>query len=152
MPKKLTYKFIKSSFEKEGYTLLSKEYKNNKTKLDYICPEGHKHSVVFKGWQLGNRCPYCSRKIKKTISEINTLFTIEGYTLLTTKYYNASTYLYYICPEGHCNSIRWYNWGSGYRCPTCAGQDKPTIEHIKNSLPLKDTFYWLQSIKIIKLN
>jgi hypothetical protein len=36
MSKKLTIEFIREQFEKEGYTLLTKEYINNKQKLEYI--------------------------------------------------------------------------------------------------------------------
>jgi len=45
--KKLTIEFVRESFAKEGYTLLSKVYTNNSTKLDYICPKGHRHSIVW---------------------------------------------------------------------------------------------------------
>jgi len=51
--KRLSYDYIKSQFEKEGYTLLTQEYKNNNQKLDYICPNGHKHSIQWNAWQ----CP-----------------------------------------------------------------------------------------------
>jgi len=52
--------FIKESFEKEGYTLLSDEYVNNHTKLDYICSKSHKHSITFTDWYNGGyRCPTC---------------------------------------------------------------------------------------------
>ena len=40
--KKKTIEFIKSKFEKIGYILLTKEYKNAHQKLEYICPEGHR--------------------------------------------------------------------------------------------------------------
>lgn len=47
MSKKLTYEFVKEQFGREGYELLSKEYVNNCTKLFYICPKGHKHSISW---------------------------------------------------------------------------------------------------------
>ena len=43
--KELTLGYIKEQFEKEGYTLLTTEYINNKQKLDYICPKGHKNTI-----------------------------------------------------------------------------------------------------------
>ena len=46
--RKLTYEFVKEQFEKEGYTLLSEKYINCFTKLDYICPKGHKHSISWE--------------------------------------------------------------------------------------------------------
>lgn len=131
---KPTIKEIEKSFKDEGYELLTKYYKNNTQKLDYLCSNGHKHNISWKEWKrLGNRCPYCSRKIKKTIFEIKDLFEKENYILLTTDYNNAYTRLYYICPIGHKHSIRWHNWSSGHRCPYCAGQTKPKIDEIKVS-------------------
>jgi hypothetical protein len=112
--KKFTIEYIRSEFEKEGYTLLSEEYTDYRKKLEYSCPKGHQHNISWHEWNsLGNRCPYCSRKIKKTIEEIKESFEKEEYILLTTEYKNSSTYLHYICPEGHKHSIRRYNWSSG---------------------------------------
>lgn len=39
--KKLSYKQIKKSIEKEGYILLSKEYKGCIYELKLQCPNGH---------------------------------------------------------------------------------------------------------------
>lgn len=52
--------YIKDSFEKEGYTLLTTEYINNRQKLKYICPNGHKHEITWADWDSGNNsCPIC---------------------------------------------------------------------------------------------
>jgi hypothetical protein len=132
--RKFTIEYVREQFEKEGYTLLSEEYTDYRKKLEYSCPKGHQHNISWHEWNsLGNRCPYCSRKIKKTIEEIKESFEKEEYILLTTEYKNSSTYLYYICPEGHKHSIRRYNWSSGIRCPYCAGQIKPEIDEIRTS-------------------
>lgn len=42
--KKLTIEFIRKSFEKKGYALLTKEYTEINQKLEYVCPEGHRSS------------------------------------------------------------------------------------------------------------
>ncbi len=57
--KKLTYEFVKEQFELEGYKLLSKKYVSCSTKLDYRCPEGHKHSICWSAFQQGHGCFYC---------------------------------------------------------------------------------------------
>ena len=118
--KKLTYNFVKNSFEKEGYTLVSKEYVNNHTKLEYICPKGHKNYTIWLNWNRGHRCPTCAGQTKPTIAEVRHLFEKENYLLLDTTYKNAHTKLTYICPKGHKHSMSCTNWKSGYRCPTCA--------------------------------
>ena len=75
MTKELTYKYIKSEFEKEGYILLAKEYYNAHQKLDYICPKGHKHKITWHKWQLGRRCPFCSKNVSKWEKEIKKFIT-----------------------------------------------------------------------------
>jgi len=131
--KKPTIEGIKESFEQERYTLLSDEYINCNTKLFYICPEGHKHKISLSKWNAGRRCPYCSKKIKNTIENVKTSFEQEGYILLSKEYIGNGIKLDYICPEGHRHNTSWSNWASGWRCPHCAGNGKPTIGYIKNA-------------------
>lgn len=50
---------IKKSFSDNNYKLLSKECKNAKQKLEYICPKGHRHSIRWNDWHNGARCPTC---------------------------------------------------------------------------------------------
>ncbi len=135
--KKLTYDFVKEQFEEEGYTLLSKEYKNSKTKLFFTCPKGHEGSASWNSWQSGHRCAICAftinlKALKLPYTVIKASFEVEGYTLLSTDYENNTTLLYYVCPEGHKHHITWGNWQQGYRCPYCAGLVKPTIGFIKS--------------------
>jgi DNA-directed RNA polymerase subunit RPC12/RpoP len=117
---RLSIKQIRVSFEEEGYTLLTKEYKNNKQKLDYICPEGHRHSITWSDWKNGIRCPYCSRKIKHTIEFVRNEVEKEGYSLLTPTYKNAYQTLRLKCPYNHEFNTRWGYWQQGYRCPKCS--------------------------------
>lgn len=138
MPKKLTYEFIKERFEKEGYILLSKEYSNARTKLDYTCFLGHTHSITWDKWRQGHRCPECGI-IKRSKSQalsyafVKNSFEKEGYLLLSKDYKNSSTKLKYKCPNGHEHTITWGNWQQGQRCPYCVGKAKPSIRIIKKS-------------------
>ena len=56
----VTYKEVKKAFESEGFVLLSTEYINAITKLEYICPKGHKHSITWNAFKNGQRCPQCN--------------------------------------------------------------------------------------------
>jgi len=49
---------IKKEFENRGYKLLTKEeeYKNNKQKLDYICPKGHNGLIDWSHFHRGQGC------------------------------------------------------------------------------------------------
>jgi len=128
---RLTIDYIKSEFEKRNYILLSNSYENNK-KLDYICPNGHKHSIRFDHFQKGHGCPYCNGRPIVDIERVRKEFASEDYVLLTSEYKNNFQKLDYICPRGHKHSITRNNWTTGYRCPECAHNMKKTLEFIKD--------------------
>lgn len=129
-----TYEFVKESFENEGYTLFSDEYKNNSTKMYYICSKGHEHNTTWANWNAGYRCPYCAGQGKPTIEEIKKSFEKENYILITREYKNSITKLKYICPEGHKHSISWAEWRHlNNRCPYCSGNIKSSIIDVRSS-------------------
>lgn len=141
MSKKLTYSFVKEQFEKEGYTLLSKEYINSSSKLEYRCPEGHEHSISWNKWQNNRRCPVCgnlnkAKKFRMDFNIIKESFKKENYMLLTNsdEYKNCDQRLKYICSKYHKHSISWSNWRNGKRCPYCRHEEsKLNINIIKES-------------------
>lgn len=147
MPEKLTYEFVKSSFEKDGCKLLSKDYVNNHTKLHYVCAKNHRHAVMWRNWQRGDRCPICAGQSKPELWEIRRSFKLAGYTLLSTEYKNNKTKLKYICSNGHEHSIRWSDWLNFKRCPHCAGVVKVTLGQVEDSMRkegytlLSDTYF-----------
>lgn len=116
----ITYEYIKSDFEKENYILLTNKYENAHQKLEYICSNGHKHSISWNNWKTGQRCPYCRGRPIITIEGLRMDFAMEGYTLLTTEYKGAHSYVEYICPKGHTASIRVTSWRCGFRCTKCS--------------------------------
>ena len=130
--KKLNIEFIRAEFAKEDYTLLTKIYKNNRQKLYYIRPRGHKHSITWNSWQRGSRCPCFSNTMKPNIELIRVEFAKEGYILLTKVYKGNTQKLYYICPRKHRHFISWHGWTSKRkpRCPYCADNAKLNIEFI----------------------
>ena len=131
MSKKLTIEFVRREFEKEGYTLLSKEYINAHQKLEYVCPKGDHGTIVWNSWQQGNRCAECNGNKKLTIGFIKNEFEKEGYILLTKEYKNAHQKLEYICPKGDEGNILWLNWKKGKRCAECGGSKRLTTEFVK---------------------
>ena len=134
-----TIEEIKKSFESDDYTLLDTEYKDCKQKLNYICPENHKGSILWNSWKQGSRCLICFRKNNKNkIEDIKKVFGNRGYILLSTEYKNAYSHLDYICPEGHKHSMAWNNFQQGTGCPTCAVETtkkklKKSIEDIREA-------------------
>ncbi len=112
--------FIRRSFAKEGYILLSTRYAGNNQKLKYICSKGHRHSIAWTSWQQGVRCFYCSHIVPLTIGVLKEKFKSEGHVLLNETYKNGYQRLDCVCPDGHKYKISWNEWRSGSRCSICA--------------------------------
>jgi len=133
MPLKLTYTFVKTQIESEGYTLLSKEYISSGTRLEYMCPKGHIHSTSWDNWKApqNHRCEYCyhekrANKSRKPFVEIKNTLESEGYKVLIEEaaYRDTSTILDFICPNGHKSHIRWNSWQKGSRCGMCWNENR----------------------------
>ncbi len=56
--------YVREMFRVEGYTLLSNEYDNNLTKLEYKCPNGHINITTADAFQAGALCPTCDIRSK----------------------------------------------------------------------------------------
>jgi HNH endonuclease. len=125
----LDINFIKGSFEREGYTLLSDRYINSATKLQYICPIGHRGNMKWNKWQQGHRCCECFSTPKHSFAYVKNNFEQFGYTLLSTEYVGSKHRLYYVCPLGHKHSMIWTNWFIGRRCPTCKVLNQSGANH-----------------------
>jgi hypothetical protein len=132
MSKKYTIEEVRKSFESEGYTLVSEEYKNAHTKLKSICFNGHLYEVAFTKWLSGQRCLCEAGKNRLYISYIRKNFEARGYKLLS-KIYKHNKKLKYICPNGHRHQIRWDHFKRGHECPYCAGRPVVTIEQVRES-------------------
>jgi len=100
--------------------LLSNNYVNNTTKLDFICENNHEFSMSFKDVKH-HWCPKCYL-IKKSSNKKYTLDQIKekieelhpGAKLLSKEYINSKTKLNIICEKGHefktsFNSLN-YSW------------------------------------------
>ena len=54
-----SYKFVSNFFADHDCVLLSKQYKNNRTKLKYICVCGNISCIAFSDFIRGSRCKQC---------------------------------------------------------------------------------------------
>lgn len=101
-PRRLDIEYVKSEFEKRGYTLLEKEYINNSTKMSYRCPI-HPDKNMSVSWgnffRHGSGCPYCAGRVNITFEFVKEQFKKRGYILLEKEYNSATTKMKYICPK-----------------------------------------------------
>lgn len=151
--KPLGLQYVSDLLSEDGYTLLSSEYKDNVTPLDFICPTGHKGSMTVCGWLIGNRCAKCAGNAKMTIEEVSISFEKENYTLISKEYFNAHTKLEYICPNNHKHSITWSNWNNKkkFRCPKCSNRVSKQEIEIHNILKTLDITF-ISSCRSVLVN
>lgn len=116
--KRLTSQEVANAFKAEGYILLS-NYSNNRSNLEFKCPNGHSGTTCWMIWERGHRCAECVGNKRYEIEDIRQEFEKEGYILLSSIYKGALVKLNYTCPKGHTRSISWTKFQSGHRCPLC---------------------------------
>ena len=71
-------------------------------------------------------------KKRLNIEDVKELVIGEKYECLSDKYINNYTKLTFRCFRGHKFEMRWNDFYSGSRCPTCYGNKKKTIDEVKN--------------------
>ena len=129
---------MRRSFEELDYVLLTKSYDHNGQKLEYICDQGHSHSVTWGNWEHNKRrCPYCAGNIKYTFDEVKFIFKSKGFTILDNEYINNHTPINYECSEGHRHQVRLYDLLHGDGCPYCSPgkvKRKLTTEIVREEL------------------
>jgi len=149
--KKLTLGFVKKEFEKEGYTLLSTEYKGTHEKLEVLCPKKHFIEFCYSSFQQNQRCAICARNKKKTIKEVRREFEKEGYTLLSTGYKNNHQKLKVWCSKKHLIETTYHYFQQNHRCKECADENKKkTIKEVRREFEKRR--YTLQSKKYKSCN
>jgi hypothetical protein len=112
--------------EVEGYSLLSTEYINSRTKLKISCNMLHEFDMTFGNFQSGKRCPICMEQ-KHSIMFVKSVIEEEGYSLLSNNYVNNTTKLMIKCNYGHEYSASFASFKHGTRCPVCYNEAIKTI-------------------------
>lgn len=144
MPKKYTYEQVSGIFENAGCKLLSEDYKNNKTPLNYICVCGNEGSTRLKNFLIGQRCVACGLEKRRTLNlqEVKAIFEKEEYELLDSSYTSCVQKLKYRCPKGHIGTTTVVNFTRGHRCKACglSGESNPRWNPDRNEVRFNEMF------------
>jgi len=128
--KKYTYLEVKEIIEKQGYTVLSKEYLNcYKQKLKLLCPKGHLYLTTFvnflDGKNPGTSCSTCYGNAKIPKEVVLAHLVKHGYTLEPgSEYVNSQTSMLLKCSAGHSRSSDFCNLRNNPECPICRKIDR----------------------------
>lgn len=108
---------------------LSDVYKDNKTKMLWLCKCGNEFERSWASFQRGNVCTKCAVRAsgkydyEKTWEDILEYFDNKGYELLTKSYDTSLSILEYICPKHRDRGILETTWArcksKNTGCPYC---------------------------------
>jgi 5-methylcytosine-specific restriction endonuclease McrA len=149
LPRRYTYEEVKKEFEDNGYVLLSDTYINGVQKLDYICPAGHKGSITFSRFRIGQRCKLCFwERRREKLEDIRRYVESQGYKLLSNNYKNAWGKVDLMCPNGHMFSVKWSHFkNDGTRCVRCLHDSmKKDNQHIQRMRERADYINWRKAV------
>lgn len=167
---KQRYKYdeVFTYFKDNNCILLSTEYMNNRTPLDFICECGNESTTTFDSFKRGCRCKTCGIKKntesrRRSYDTVKTIFESKGCKLLSNEYINNHTQLHYICSCGNENWITLSDFMNNHDCRECGnlkisifnktereyirGEDHPNWDH---SIPQeeREKNRWLTEQKI----
>lgn len=134
--KKLLFEDVKQYFKDQRCELLSTEYTNNSTLMDYVCNCGNKSKISLNNFKSGYRCSKCGGSERLKYDYVKQYFKDQGCELLSTEYTNNSTLLNYICNCGNKSKINFHNYKNGNRCKQCGNKkaqdsQKTSFEDVK---------------------
>lgn len=117
---------VKFAKERLNRTCLSAEYKNNKSKLRWMCDTCHyEWEASFKAMEKElSKCPRCLGRVKYTIDDCKKIARERGGECLSETYQNNKANLLWKCSEGHewqtpLHTILSNCQGRGSWCPDC---------------------------------
>ncbi len=134
--KKLTFRYVKSEFKRHDCVLLSKEYKNARTHLDYRCSCGNTAKIIFDSFRRGHRCKLCGSK-KNAQSQALKFEDVKKYIedheckLFEDKYISARTKMKMQC---RCGNFFYRNFNGFkdrkmYTCFACSVKKRSGKNH-----------------------
>jgi hypothetical protein len=116
----LGHKAAMQRFRDAGFTVVSENpYKNNATKFDVLCSEGHKTKKSVG--MLPRGCRVCAGQYIDYGMVKEGIESVQGYSLLSTSLESAVAKLSISCDQQHTYTASWNNFQQGGRCSVCAG-------------------------------
>ena len=117
------YEDVKKMFEDRDYVLLENEYKNEQTKMKYMC-KNHRDKelhISLNRLKRSQGCPYCS-KSKVDYDSIKEELEKDGYFFIDFEQVGKQSMIFYSCPNhpGEILHARPTDIRKGNRCKFCA--------------------------------
>lgn len=123
---------------------ITRNYIDNKTKMEWECEKGHKWFAPFISISGGRWCPHCSNVAKHTIEECHNIAKNMGGQCLESLYKNEKVKMEWMCCFKHIWSAAFGNIIQGSWCPICSFKgktQKKLFDIIKEIFPNYSIFY-----------
>ena len=131
-----TYEYVKQFFEQRGCILLSKNYINARTHLEYQCNCGSVNKIIFDSFRRGHGCNKCAirknaEKQRFNINDVKKVIEETGCKLLSTEYVGSSKQLEIQCKCGKVFYKRYNDFVNNklYMCPDCGLRNRSGKNH-----------------------
>lgn len=136
MDKKQYFKELKEQCKSLGWKLISKEYINSKTKLQFKCPSGHLVEKTPSSFKASPSCSECKGLIKRFLK----LIKEKEYLLFNEPILNTKAKV--VCPNKHIWNVFPIKFIEGKECPECKIPESKGEVAVRNFLTdMKVTFY-----------
>jgi hypothetical protein len=121
---------FKALARSRGGRLVSKEYVNSSTHLEWVCKERHAWRAIPSSVNKGSWCGRCAGVARLSLDDLRAIARANGGECLAIEYVNLAEPVPWRCAEGH----EWISEARHMRsvgswCPRCAG--RKTLEDLR---------------------
>lgn len=117
--KRLTLEDCQRAAAEHNGKCLATEYVNAKTRIQWVCNNGHTWFGSLNRVKQGHWCLECSGSKKKTIDDCRQLAISKSGRCLSISYVNGDAHLIWQCDKGHKWSASFDNVNRGTWCNVC---------------------------------
>lgn len=147
---KLNYEYVLKEVEKEGFSLISDEYINSSSPLEFMCPEGHVYTSNWNKFQGGRRCPIC-----QSSSGIQIIISVlEEYGIHYELEYRFADPMvdryWYDVLLPYMNTVIEFD-GSQHYLVNSFGKDLLELMNLKYRDRIKTSFCYINGINLIRI-
>lgn len=158
---KFSYEFVRNFFKIKGCILISKEYINARSHLEYICSCGNISKIIFDSFRRGHRCNKCAQKSRSAKNRLNYKSVSEyvrkhNCLLLSKKYISSHHKLKIECKCGNIFFRNFCNFKNNkqYFCRSCSINNRSGSNHYEwkkdRKLYLENCMFRQKCYKILK--
>jgi len=160
-PQRFDYESIKKVFEENGCKLLSTEYKNARTHLEYECSCGNRASIIYDSFRRGHRCRKCGTvkmadSQKDSYEDVKKYIESKGCFLAQDYYENQNTKMKMMCRCGKVfeRIFNLFKTKKRYVCYGCSTESRSGENHyewkVDREQHFEDFIFRQKCYKILK--